>query len=260
MRLPFVSVSALLLGLLLTPAAVAEVKTRDITFKSGDEQIKGFLAEPDGKGPFPAIVCIQEWWGLADWIKDNAKRLAEQGYVVLAPDLYRGKVTDDRAVAAQLRKALPRDRALRDLKASVDALGALSNVDKAKIGSIGWCMGGEYSLQLALQDPRVTACAMCYGAVVPDAKALAPLQAKVLGIFGADDMGIPAAQVRKFDAALRDAGKPVDKVKIYEGAGHGFMRPRNGANANPEYREAAAKDAWSQIDQFFGATLKGKQS
>src|SRR5438128_7396805 len=85
-------------------SASADVKTRDITFKSGDEEIKGFLAEPEGKGPFPAVVVIQEWWGLNDWIKENAKRLAGRGYVALAPDLYRGKVTDDRTVASQLLK------------------------------------------------------------------------------------------------------------------------------------------------------------
>ncbi|MEI4884414.1 dienelactone hydrolase family protein, partial [Klebsiella pneumoniae] len=77
----------------------AEVKTKEITFKSGSEDIKGFLAEPEGKGPFPAVVVIQEWWGLTDWIKENAKHFATQGYVALAPDLYRGKVTDDPKVA-----------------------------------------------------------------------------------------------------------------------------------------------------------------
>src|SRR6516162_2609744 len=84
---------------LLAPSALAQVKTSDITIKSGDEEIKAFLAVPEGKGPFPAVVVIQEWWGLNDWIQDNAKRLAEKGYVALAPDLYRGKVTDDAKVA-----------------------------------------------------------------------------------------------------------------------------------------------------------------
>src|SRR6516225_3065602 len=92
--------AALLLAL-LGSLAIAQVKTSDITFKSGDEEIKGFLAEPDGKGPFPAVVVIQEWWGLNDWIKDNAKRIAAKGYVAIAPDLYHGKVTDDMKVAAQ---------------------------------------------------------------------------------------------------------------------------------------------------------------
>src|SRR5262245_13389835 len=112
--------AALVVLPLLVQTASAQVKTRDITIKSGDEDIKAFLAEPAGKGPFPAIVVIQEWWGLNDWIKDNAKKIAAKGYVCLAPDLYRGKVTDNAKTAAQLIKGLPRDRALRDLKASVD--------------------------------------------------------------------------------------------------------------------------------------------
>src|SRR5436305_1312232 len=89
------------------PAAAddkAKVRGQEITFKSGDEEIKGFLAEPEGKGPFPAIVVIQEWWGLTDWIKQNAERLAGQGYVTLAPDLYRGKVAHDRGTASELMK------------------------------------------------------------------------------------------------------------------------------------------------------------
>ena len=148
-------------------------------------------------------MVIQEWWGLNDWIKDNAKRLAGQGYVCLAPDLYRGKVTEDRKVATQLLKGLPRDRAVRDLKAAVDVLAGMSNVNKNKIGSIGWCMGGGYSLQLASNDSRVHACAMCYGAVVTDADKLKPLNATVLGIFGEQDKGIPAASVKEFAAALK---------------------------------------------------------
>src|SRR4051794_1419681 len=169
---------------LLSGLAGAEVKTREISFKSGGEEVKGFLAEPDGKGPFPAIVVIQEWWGLNDWIKENAKRLAAQGYVTLAPDLYRGKVTSNPTEARQLLQGLPQDRALRDLKAAVGTLTHRKDVNKEKIGSIGWCMGGGLSLQLALADPRVKACAMCYGRVVTEADKLKPLHASVLGIFG----------------------------------------------------------------------------
>src|SRR5436305_12775257 len=114
MKRVIVSVAALAF---LAPSAFAQVKTSDITIKSGDEEIKAFLAVPEGKGPFPAIVVIQEWWGLTDWIKDNAKRLAAQGYVTLAPDLYRGKIADSPATAKQLLSGMPQDRAIRDLKA-----------------------------------------------------------------------------------------------------------------------------------------------
>jgi carboxymethylenebutenolidase len=241
--------------LLVTSPALAQVKTSEITIKSGDEDIKAFLAVPEGKGPFPAIVVIQEWWGLNDWIKDNAKRLAGKGYVAIAPDLYRGKVTDQMKVAAVLSKGLPPDRALRDLKATVSAAAAMPNVRTEKIGSIGWCMGGKYSLQLALNDARVHACVMCYGAVVTDPALLKSLNAPVLGIFGANDKGIKAASVREFEKALMEAGRSVEKINIYPDAGHGFMRAMNGAKANPAYHEASATDAWSQIDAFFAKTL-----
>jgi carboxymethylenebutenolidase len=238
-------------------AADLKVKTSDITFKSGDEEIKGFLAEPEGKGPFPAIVVIQEWWGLTDWIKDNAKRMAAQGYVTLAPDLYRGKVANEPRVAMQLSQGLPRDRALRDLRAAVDTLAAKGNVNKERLGSIGWCMGGGYSLRLALSDKRVTACAMCYGPPVTDADMLKPLNATILGIFGEEDRGIPPATVKKFEAALKDAGKKIEAIKEFK-AGHGFMRPDNPGGKNPVYREGEAKKAWQDVDKFFAKTLQGK--
>lgn len=241
--------------LVLASPALGQVKTSMITIKSGDEDIKAFLATPEGKGPFPAIVVIQEWWGLNDWIKDNAKHFAAKGFVALAPDLYRGKVTDEMKVAAALRKGMPADRALRDLKGAVNALSAMANVRKDHIGSIGWCMGGGLSLQLALHDPRDRACAMCYGAVVTDPEMLKSLKAPVLGVFGQNDKGIPAASVREFEKALKQAGATAEKINIYPDAGHGFMRAMNGSNANPEYREAAAKDAWAQIDAFFAKTL-----
>jgi carboxymethylenebutenolidase len=242
--------------LVLAAPALGQVKTAMITIKSGDENIKAFLAEPEGKGPFPAIVVIQEWWGLNDWIKDNAKHFASKGYVALAPDLYRGKVTDQMKVAATLRKGMPTDRALRDLKGAVAALSALPAVNKNRIGSIGWCMGGGLSLELALHDPRDRACVMCYGAVVTDPDMLKALKAPVLGAFGANDKGIPAAKVREFEKALKAAGGTVEKINIYPDAGHGFMRAMNGSSANPAYNEAAAKDAWTQIDAFFAKTLK----
>jgi carboxymethylenebutenolidase len=249
--------AALLLSL-AARAAGAGVKASDVTLKSGDEEIKAFLAEPDGPGPFPGIVVIQEWWGLNDWIKENAKRLAAQGYVALAPDLYRGKVTDDPRVAGELLKGMPRDRAVRDLKAAVSDLAGRKNVRKDAIGSIGWCMGGGYSLQLALNDDRVKACVMCYGAVETNPEKLKSFNATLLGVFGEEDRGIPAASVRQFEEALKKDGKKVEHVHLYK-AGHGFMRPNNGPDKpNPAYREAEAKDAWQRIDAFFAKTLAGK--
>jgi len=247
--------AAVLVPVLAGPA-LADVKTSMVTIKSGDEEIRGFLAVPEGKGPFPALVVIQEWWGLNDWIKENAKRMAEKGYVALAPDLYRGKVTDNPKVAMTLIKGLPNDRALRDLKGAVDFLAAKKSVQKGKIGSVGWCMGGGFSLQLAINDDRVSSCVMCYGRVVGDADKLKSLNAKVLGIFGAEDKGIPAKGVREFESALKEAGRQVERIHIFEGAGHGFMRASNGSNPNPAYRETQAREAWEEIDAFFAKTLQ----
>jgi len=257
MRRTLGALAVVLLLAAAAPAAEGKVKSSDITFKSGDEEIKGFLAEPEGKGPYPAIVVIQEYWGLTDWIKDNAKRLAAQGYVTLAPDLYRGKVADNPMAARELLKGLPIDRALRDLKAAVDTLAARDNVNKDRLGSIGWCMGGGHSLRLALKDERIKACAMCYGAVVTDADMLKSLNATVLGIFGEEDQGIKPEMVQAFETALKRAGKKIEAIKEFK-AGHGFMRPGNPGGANPVYREAEAKQAWQDIDKFFAKTLQGK--
>jgi carboxymethylenebutenolidase len=236
--------------------AQPQIKTMEITLKSGDEECKAFVAMPEGKGPFPGVVVIQEWWGLNDWIKDNAQHLAKKGFVAIAPDLYHGKVATDPKDASQLMSGLPKDRALRDLKTAVDKLASMDSVQKDKLGCIGWCMGGMYSLQLALNDPRVKSCVMCYGAVVTDPDKLKPLQAKVLGVFGEEDKGIKATDVRAFEQALKTAGKSVEKINIYPGAGHGFMRPNSPTMKNAAYNEKAANDAWQQIDAFLINTLK----
>jgi carboxymethylenebutenolidase len=258
MRKSVVLVLPLLLAAFATvPAVGDEVKGKEITFKSGGEEIKGYLAVPEGKGPFPAVVVIQEWWGLNDWIKENARRFAAKGYVALAPDLYRGKVATTPMAAGKLMKGLPKDRALRDLKAAVAVLAKHDKVDANKIGSIGWCMGGGYSLRLALADNRIQACVICYGQVTSKAKDLESLNATVLGIFGTEDKGIPIEGVRKFAKALKTAGKKSAGINEYE-AGHGFMRPNNGPDRNPAYRKEQAQEAWAAIDKFFAKTLKGR--
>jgi carboxymethylenebutenolidase len=247
-------VSAVLVLAILASPAMAQVKTHTVTFQSGDEKIKGFLAVPSGEGPFPAVVVIQEWWGLNDWIKENAKRLAAKGYVALAPDLYRGKVTDNPKVASQLVKGLPPDRAVRDLKGAVTYLASRKDVKKEHIGSIGWCMGGGYSLQLAMKDDRVQACVMCYGRVVTDPEELKTFKTKLLGIFGEEDKGIPVKGVRAFEKGLKENGMAA--VHIFKGAGHGFMREKNGDRENPAYREVQAREAWQEIEAFFAKSLK----
>ena len=240
--------------LVVSFAAVAGAQ-QPVTFPSGEGVASGLLYLPQGAGPHPGLVVIHEWWGLNDWIKENAKRLAAKGYVALAPDLYRGKVTDNPKVAAQLAKGLPPNRALGDLKAAVAYLGHMKNVRKDRIGTIGWCMGGGYSLQLALANHTLKACVICYGRVITDQEKLKPLAARVLGIFGEEDKGIPAKDVRAFEEALKKGGHKVERIHIFADAGHGFMRPANGSSKNPAYRENQANQAWVAIEEFFAKTL-----
>jgi carboxymethylenebutenolidase len=152
---------------------------------------------------------------------------------------------------------MPHDRALRDLKAAVDTLVAKDNVNKERLGSIGWCMGGGYSLQAALHDKRIKACAMCYGPVVTDADKLKPLNATILGVFAEEDRGIKPEAVQAFETALKKADKKIESIEEFK-AGHGFMRPGNPGGKNPVYREGEAKRAWQNIDKFFAKTLQGK--
>lgn len=223
-----------------------------VTFPSSPGEGSGYLALPkDGQGKHSAIVVIQEWWGVDDWIKQQADRFAEQGYVALAVDLYRGHVTADQSEAHELMRGLPEDRALNDLKGGFNYLAARSDVDPKHIGAIGWCMGGGYSLSLAINEPRLAADVVNYGRLVTDPAAIARIQAPILGDFGAEDRGIPAADVKAFEEAAKKAGKSVD-IKIYEGAGHAFTNPNN----KQGYVKAAAEDAQARIDAFFAKHLR----
>ena len=144
--------------------------TETVLYKSGDETVTGYLALPDSAGPHPAIVVIHEWWGLNDWVKEQTQKFAQQGYVVLAVDLYRGKVAADPDQAHELMRGMPQDRAVSDLIAAFNYLASRPDVNKAKIGSVGWCMGGGLSLQLAIHEPKLAACVVNYGAMPTENK------------------------------------------------------------------------------------------
>lgn len=235
------------------PAAAPAYKGHGttVTFPSTPGEASGYLSLPKGSGKHPAIIVIQEWWGLNDWIKQQADRFADQGYVALAVDLYRGHVAGSPDEAHELMRGLPEDRAVNDLEAGFRLLAARKDVDAAHIGAIGWCMGGGYSLALAIAEPKLAAASINYGRLVTDPKTIAKIKAPMIGSFGADDRGIPAADVKAFEAEAKKLGKSID-FKIYEGAGHAFMNPNN----KEGYRKAAADDAWKRIDEFFAKKLK----
>ena len=246
-----VGACSLVASALVISGQASPPKAESVSYKSGDDTVTGYLALPDSPGPHPALVVIQEWWGLNDWVKEQAQRFADQGYAALAVDLYRGKSASNPEEAHELMRGMPHDRALRDLKAAFDYLASRPDVKKDKIGSVGWCMGGGYSLELAENEPKLAACAVNYGALPTDPTLIQKIHAPVLGNFGAEDRGIDPDKVHAFEKAMKDAGKTID-AKIYDGAGHAFENPNNKAG----YRQDAATDAWARMLGFFSKTLK----
>jgi carboxymethylenebutenolidase len=229
----------------------AQVKPETISYKSGSDSVNGYLALPSGAGKHPAIIVIHEWWGLNDWVKKQTEKYAGQGYVALAVDLYRGQSAKTPDEAHILMRGLPDDRGLRDLEAAFVYLASRSDVDASKIGSIGWCMGGGWSIKLAEDQPRLAAFVVNYGSLPTDPAIIAKIKAPMLGNFGADDKGIPPASVQAFESAMKSDGKSPD-IKIYPGAGHAFQNPDN----KDGYRPEATADANKRIDGFFAKALK----
>src|SRR6266498_3756349 len=172
-------------------AARAETAGKMVSYPSGSEKVSGYLSAPAGSTKKPALVVIQEWWGLNDFIKRNADEFSRQRYVALAVDLYRGKVTADPDTAHQLMRGMPEDRAMRDLQAAVAYLRSRPDVDGKRIGSIGWCMGGGYSLALALAQPKLAGSVLYYGHLVTDDATIKGLSVPLFGNFGGQDKGIP---------------------------------------------------------------------
>ena len=237
--------------LTLLAAMAFATDSKSVSYKSGDETVQGILYTPAGKGPFPALIVIHEWWGLNDWVKGQASKLSDQGYVTLAVDLYRGKVATTPEMAHEIMRGVPEDRAKRDLHAAFEYLAWQLNVKKDRIGAIGWCMGGGYALDVALQEPTLAADVINYGHLATDTDALKKIHAPILGLFGAQDHGIPPEDVKKFGATLDGMGKKAE-IKIYPDAGHAFENPNN----KDGYRPEDAADAWKLTTDFLAKNLK----
>ena len=245
------------------PAPAPEAPSRDLsklkaasqphgtmfTYKGGADDVSAYMVKPSGAGAHPAIIVIHEWWGLNDQIKGVADLLASKGYIAVAPDLYRGKVTSDPKVAMDLMGALPDARAKQDLTSLFSYLQGNASVKSHPIGSIGFCMGGGLSLMLAAAEPDLGACVACYGRPISDPAQMRKVHAPILGIYGGADTGIPTTSVEAFKTEMTKLGKSVE-TKTYPGAGHGFMNPNN-----PTSNAEAAADAWTRIDAFFKAHM-----
>lgn len=248
--LSFVLVLALTAGISAAEASKTVPEGETVIYKSDGDKISGFLVKPDGEGPFPAIVVIHEWWGLNDQIKKQAKKLAKEGYVALAVDLYRGKSTDDPEEAHELMRGLPEDRAVKDMLAALSYLKTLPYVKEEKIGAIGWCMGGGFSLSLAINSQELAGAVIYYGRLVTDKEQLKKINTPIIGFFGEEDRGIPPSSVRKFEEQMNELGKKVD-IHIYPGAGHAFAN-----KTRPSYNKEAAEDSREKTLSFFEKHLK----
>jgi len=240
-----------LLLIFLSALSVFAADGKPVSYKSGDETVQGLLHTPAGNGPFPAILVIHEYWGLNDWVKEQASKLADQGYVALAIDLYRGKVAATPDEAHEIMRGVPEDRAKRDLHAAFVFLQSQPDVKKDRIASIGWCMGGGYSLDVALQEPTLRAAVINYGHLATETRSISQIHAAILGIFGGKDRGIPVDDVKKFEQALKQQGNLVE-IHIYPDAGHAFENP----NSKDGYRAEDAADASQRTATFLAETLK----
>ncbi len=242
-------------------ASQNQVKNVDI-LKNGDtSQIEtqevnyglatGFLAKPKKEGIYSAVIMIHEWWGLNDNIKEMARSLAAEGYVVLAVDLFEGKVAEDANEAREFTTKVRNNpqKAIQNMKSAVQFLKNQNNVDKNKIASMGWCFGGQMSLQLALNE-KLAATVIYYGSLETDKEKLKVIKWPVLGIFGEKDTSIPVESARQFDKDLDELGIE-NEIYIYPNVGHAFANP-SGANYAPE----ETKDAWKKTLDFLDRNLK----
>ena len=217
----------------------------------GDELVYGHFVFPaDMVDPLPAIIVIHEWWGLNDNIKAMADRLAAEGYIVLAVDLYGGSIaaTPGEARAKMISIVENPDRATENIRQAYDFVNTVAGAPKT--GSLGWCMGGGWSLNTAMLFPDdLDAAVIYYGQVTADEDLLRPVNVPILGLFGEADTGIPVSSVRAFEDSLTRLRKEFE-IHVYPGAEHAFANPTGVA-----YNREAAEDAWSKTLAFLNRTL-----
>jgi carboxymethylenebutenolidase len=234
--------------------ADAQIATREVSCKGSACTINAYVAEPAGAQPRPAVIVVQEWWGLNENIRDIARRFAAQGYVAIAPDLYSRqghKVASDPNTAAQLMGGLQKPDGVADLKTTIGWIREQPRTRAAKIGVTGYCMGGSYAMLLPCESKEVAAAAPFYGEIPPDA-ALAHLGCPVFYAYGENDGWIQRTDVERLAAYLKQSGKP-GEVKIYRGCAHGFFNDTR----KDVYSAEAARDAWEHTLKLFASSLNG---
>ncbi|MDQ3367836.1 MAG: dienelactone hydrolase family protein [Myxococcota bacterium] len=233
--------------------ALHELPTAGPTVRQGQpiqlaDGSKAYLALPAGPGPHPGILVIHEWWGLNPNIEHWADRLASAGWAAVAVDLY-GRVATTRDEAMAAMKAVDPAKAKATIAAGLELLTKDPRISAPVTATIGWCFGGAWSLQAAIAQPELDGAIIYYGHLETDPTKLAPIKARLLGVFGTRDEGIPLAEVDKFEAALKQVGVRAE-IHRYD-AVHAFANP-----SNPKYDEASAADAWTKVLAFLGSLHK----
>ena len=231
-----------------------DIVSREVAYPGRACELKAFVAEPANDGGRAAVIVVQEWWGLNDHIRDVARRFAHEGYFAIAPDLYSRqghKVATEPNLAAELMAGLKKEDGVADLQTTIEWMRAQKQTQSARLGIIGFCMGGSYALMLPCETREIAAAAPFYGEIPPDEK-LKNLACPILYVYGENDGWIQRKDVERLAAALKKFGKK-GEVKIYPGCSHGFF---NDTRADV-YRPAEAKDAWERTLKLFAANLKG---
>jgi len=216
-----------------------------VEFPSNGTTGNGYLAVP-ASGSGPGVIVLQEWWGLVDHIKAVADRFAAEGFVALAPDLYHGESTTSPDDAGKLMMALDIGRVEQDLRGAIDSLLARDEVTSARVGTVGFCMGGQLSLYAACENRSVSACVVFYGIHPNVTPNLSALEAPGLGFFAEKDEFVPPAAARQLEADLKAAGKTAT-ITIFDGADHAFF---NDTRAEV-YDKVHAATCWSRMLAFY---------
>jgi carboxymethylenebutenolidase len=221
-----------------------------VEFRSNGSTTPGFLARPQGDGPFPGVIVIQEWWGLNDNIKDIAQRFASEGFAAFAPDLYHGRVTREPDQAQKMMMQLDMPLAARELVMATEYLAGQKYINGRGIGATGFCMGGGLAMTLACKTPLVKAVAPFYGFPPDPIDLVEAIAGPMLLVFAENDAWITADARNKLTEALKRHGKQFEE-KVYPGTHHGFFRDVD----NDQHDPAASKDAWERVLNLFRENL-----